>query len=161
VSTKKTWKKNAKKKPARKRKAKPKKQTTKLERSRARGTLASIPNLWVFAKTLATILFPASADSAVVVKFNDRGKLNHVTAHRSTNDLVFFQNLGTKSRSFDLDHWPFLPPAIRLTVAAGKTIGPFPLDPNGTYNGTITFINIAPVFGGGGGPGDPQMDTGG
>jgi hypothetical protein len=163
-----TKKKTAKKKPPKKPGKKPKKPkkkqkklSTRSERTRARGTLAMFPNLWVLAKALAAILFPPGTDSAVVVKFNDRGKVNHVTAHRSTNDLVWFQNLGTVGRSFDLDHWPFLPPAVRLTVGAGKSVGPFTLNPAGTYNGTITFINIVPPFTGGGGPGDPQFDTGG
>lgn len=116
-------------------------------------------SFWKLGPKLTGALFPKGVRAIVVVQFNDRGKINHAKAHRSTNDEVYFNNLGRIGRTLTLSHWPFIEPERPFFVPAKSAVGPFHLDPSDPFVGTITVYGDPP-FGGGGGPGDPQFDAG-
>lgn len=106
------------------------------------------------------ILNPFSKSKSVLVKFDDKGKLNHPSAKRSLAHEVSFQNKGERDRKLKLSYWPFVGPEAPILVPSGATVGPFALNPNDDYVGPVTASGTPP-FGGGGGPGDPGFDVDG
>lgn len=106
------------------------------------------------------ILVPFDKGKSVLVKFDDNGKLNHPVAKRSLAHEVSFQNKGKTDRKLKLSYWPFVGAQAPILVPAGATVGPFVLNPNDDWVGTVTASGTPP-FGGSGGPGDPGFDVDG
>lgn len=115
-------------------------------------------SFWKISGKLARMFFPPEFLSLVVVKFNDTGGLNKPTARRSDNDHVYFQNLGKVDRELTLSTWVFTGTAAPISVPAGKVVGPFVMDPDNNFSGTVRCYPDPPF--GGGAPGDPQFESG-
>lgn len=123
--------------------------------------VAVLPEVFLeYLRSRGLLLTPFDAEACVPVKFYDKGKLNHPKASRTAGDHVCFENKGKVNRTLTLDHWPFEGDPRTIFVPAGGTVGPFRLDPDDTFVGTVT-ASADPPFEGAGGPGDPGFDVDG
>ncbi len=123
--------------------------------------VAVLPEVFLeYLRSRGLLLTPFDAEACVPVKFYDKGKLNHPKASRTAGDHVCFENKGKVDRTLTLDYWPFEGDPRAIFVPAGGTVGPFRLNPDDTFIGTVT-ASADPPFEGAGGPGDPGFDVDG